>query len=314
MKRKKIDAGQTRNRRNMTAAAATAPTHTPNIADRAVLVNLSISQWSAAKSDKKVNREVAQNHGSAEDMGNYRKQLVGKQAVKNYTQIATEIRAEFYRLTLPWSDTGERILTSKAYFDFSAKFRKDQMRLEQAWDEFCAIYPQLVTEARTLLNGLFDSQDYPDAHQIRGKFSIKLDVKPVPQAADFRVNLGDDEVNRLRAQITADAQQATRRAMRDVWDRMREVIEKISERCKLYDPDNAKAHPLHDTTVTNISDLLEIIPALNLTGDADVEAFAQQMRDLTKYTPEQLKHTEYAREDTAKRADEILAKMSAFIA
>jgi len=35
---------------------------------------------------------------------------------------------------------------------------------------------------------------------------------------------------------------------------------------------------------------------------------------LTKYTPEQLRNTEFARTDTAARADEILSKMSAFIA
>src|SRR5262249_52087416 len=86
----------------MTAAPATATN--PTVADRAVLVNLSISQWSAAKSDKTVNREVAQKHGSEEKMGNYRKQLVAKDAVKKYTELAGAIRAEFYRMTLPWGD------------------------------------------------------------------------------------------------------------------------------------------------------------------------------------------------------------------
>lgn len=297
----------------MTAATAPAVTN-PTVSDRAVLVNLSISQWSAAKSDKKVNREVSQAHGSAENMGNYRKQLVAREAVKKYTQLASDIRQEFYRITLPWSDSGDRILTSKAYFDFSAKFRKRQAELESAWDEFCSLYPSLVDDARKLLNGLHDPADYPALSEIRSKFSIKLDVKPVPEAQDFRVNLGDEEIARLKAQITADSAASVDRAMRDVWSRMRDVIAKISERCKVYDQQNPKAHPLHDSTVENITDLLEIIPALNLTGDPQVEEFARQMRDLTRYTPEQLKHTDYARNDIATRADEILDKMSAFIA
>lgn len=295
-------------------ATAVAPVVNPSVSDRAVLVNLSISQWSAAKSDKKVNREVAQAHGSEEQMGNYRKQLVAKDAVKKYSQLASDIRQEFYRITLPWGDNGDRILTSKAYFDFSAKFRKRQAELESAWDDFCYLYPQLVEDARKLLNGLHNSADYPAVSEIRGKFSIKLDVKPVPQAEDFRVQLGEEEVSRLKAQITADSAASVERAMRDVWSRMRDVIAKISERCKLYDQQNPQAHPFHASTVENITDLLEIIPALNLTGDPQVEEFAQEMRQLTRYTPEQLKHTEYAREDIASRADEILNKMAAFIA
>ena len=139
-------------------------------------------------------------------------------------------------------------------------------------------------------------------------------MKPVPQAEDFRVQLGDEEVNRLKAQITADSAASVDRAMRDVWTRMADVIRKISERCKLYDQQHPGAHPFHDSTVGNITDLLEIIPALNLTGDPQVEEFAQEMRGLTRYSAEQLKHTQFAREDTAARADEILSKMAAFIA
>lgn len=295
-------------------APAVAPVVTPSVSDRAVLVNLSISQWSAAKSDKKVNKEVSQAHGSAEEMGNYRKRLVAKDAVKKYTDLASAIRQEYYKITLPWGDNGDRILTSKAYFDFSANFRKRQTELETAWDEFCSVYPQLVEDARRLLNGLHNADDYPALSEIRGKFAIKLDVKPVPQAEDFRVQLGDEEVSRLKAQITADSAASVERAMRDVWQRMADVIRKISERCKLYDQENPKAHPLHDSTVENISDLLAIIPSLNLTGDPQVEEFAQEMRGLTRYTPEQLKHAQFAREDTAARADEILNKMAAFIA
>lgn len=298
----------------MTASTAVAPAMNPSVSDRAVLVNLSISQWSASKSDKKVNREVSQAHGSAEEMGNYSKKLVAKAEVKKYSDLASAIRQEFYKITLPWGDNGDRILTSKAYFDFSKKFRADQQKLETAWDEFCGVYPQLVRDAQRLLNGLFNPADYPDANAIRSKFAIKLDVKPVPEAQDFRVNLGDEEIARLKAQITADSAASVNRAMRDVWERMREVIAKISERCKLYDQQNPKAHPLHDSTVENISDLLEIIPALNLTGDPQVEDFAREMRELTRYTPQQLKETDYARNDIATRADEILDKMSAFIA
>ena len=199
-------------------AVAEAPVVTnPSVSDRAVLVNLSISQWSAAKSDKQVNREVSQAHGSREDMGNYRKQLVARDAVKKYTELASAIRQEFYKITLPWGDNGDRILTSKAYFDFSAKFRKRQAELESAWDDFCALYPQLVAEARQLLNGLHNSADYPAVSEIRGKFSIKLDVKPVPEAQDFRVNLGDEEIARLPGALRIEGRLVTVGPSSDVY-------------------------------------------------------------------------------------------------
>jgi hypothetical protein len=287
------------------------------LADRAVLVNLSISQWSAAKSDKKVNREVSQNHGSDVSMGNYRKCLVAREAIKKVTEISGAVRQEHYRLTLPWRDSGDRILSSQGYFDYAKILREKQTDWEIAVSAFCDSYPQYVEDARAKLNGLFDPSDYPSLAEIRGKFSFKFEVLPLPVADDFRVNLGAAEVTRLRSQIQADSDAALRRAMSDVWSRMRTVIAAMSDRLKVYAvrKDGSVEHPFRDSVVTNITDLLEIIPSLNLTGDSNVEQFAAAMRDeLTRYSPEQLRNAEYARTDTAARADEILAKMSAFIA
>jgi uncharacterized protein DUF3150 len=302
----------------MTTATATLPSiPTASLADRALLVNLSISQWSAAKSDKKVNHEVATAHGNALEMGNYRKSLLAKEALKAVKEITARAREEHYRVTLPWRDTGDRVLSSAGYFAYAATMRRIQTEWETAVDLFCANYPQLVEEARAKLNGLFNSADYPDAAEMRGKFSFKFEVLPLPAADDFRVNLGEAEVSRIREQIGRDSAAQVNRAMADVWQRMRDVIAAMSTRLKVFTktPDGSTAHPFRDTLVTNISDLLQVIPILNLTGDPNVTQFAAEMRDsLTKFTPDQLRNAEYARTDTAARADEILAKMAAFIA
>lgn len=301
----------------MTAPAAAVIPANCDLGARAVLVNLSISQWSAAKSDKKVNREVADQHGSAEEMGNYRKFLVARDSIKKVSEITGAVRQEHYRLTLPWRDSGDRILSSAAYFDYAQKIRAKQTEWEAAVQAFCNAYPQYVEEAKQKLGGLFDANDYPELAQIRGKFSFKFEVLPVPAADDFRVNLPDDEVTRLRAQLERDSDAAIQRAMSDVWQRMKTVIEAMRDRLKAYSvrKDGTIEHPFRDTLVTNVSDLVSIIPLLNITGDPDITQFAKEMHlYLTHYSPDQLRDAEYARKDTAARADEILAKMSAFIA
>lgn len=290
---------------------------TLSLADRAVLVNLSISQWSAAKSDKKVNKEVSDAHGSDESMGNYRKSLIAKDAIRKVTEIGSAIRQEHYRLSLPWRDSGDRILSSVGYFDYAKTLRAKQMEWETAVAAFCDSYPSYVESARAKLNGLFNEADYPNVADIRKKFSFKFEVLPLPVASDFRVNLGDAEVERLRNQVQRDSEAQLARAMRDVWERMSAVVSKMSERLKLYKvkADGSVDNPFRDTLVTNITDLLGIIPALNLTADVNVAQFAAAINDeLTRYSPDQLREAEYARTDTAARADEILAKMSAFIA
>jgi len=47
-----------------------------NLNDRALLVQLSISQWTARKFDKRVTRDVASSHGTTIDVGRYNKVLL----------------------------------------------------------------------------------------------------------------------------------------------------------------------------------------------------------------------------------------------
>ena len=47
-----------------------------NLSDRALLVQLSISQWTARKFDKKVTNDVANTHGVASSAGRYNKALL----------------------------------------------------------------------------------------------------------------------------------------------------------------------------------------------------------------------------------------------
>lgn len=288
-----------------------------NLTDRALMVNLSISQWSAAKSDKKINREVADSHGSDESMGNYRKALIARESIQTVTKLTGSIRSEHYRLTLPWRDSGDRVLSSVGYFAYVEKMRAFERDWNRAVSEFCANYAGYVADARTKLNGLFDAADYPSEAEIRGKFSFKLEINPLPAVDDFRVQLGSEEIARIQQEFQSNAKTQIDRAMGDVWNRLQDVVSKMAERLKAYKvrPDGKVENPFRDTLVTNITDLLDIVPSLNLTGDANIETFAREIREsLTVYSPEQLREAEYRREDVANRADEILNKMSAFIA
>ena|ERR1700674_1779289 len=289
----------------------------PNLTERAMLVNLSISQWTAVKNDKKVNREVSQNHGNDESMGRFNKSLVAKSALEKITKIASAARVEHYRRTLPWRDGGDRVLSSAGYFDYMQAMRKFQDDWEPAIAEFFSGYPAYVQDAKSKLNGLFDAADYPSESKIREKYSLSIDVMPMPTSEDFRVNLGTVETEKIRQQITADSQAMLARAMADIWQRMRDVVSKLVERLKIYEqtPDGKVKNPFRDTLVTNITDLLDILPSLNVTEDQTITKFAADLRkELTAYTPDQLRESETLRADISSRADEILSKMSAFLA
>jgi hypothetical protein len=297
-------------------------TTTNSITQRAMLVSLRISKWAARKHDKQVSKEVAIQHGLADvNLGKYSKQLLAKKALEKLNTIASQARTLHYTMTLPWSDEGYRLLTSTNFTEYCEKMRqlKEEWRVELAL--FLQVYPQYKAEAKQALNGLFNEEDYPSESKIESKFDLDFNVLPMPTGKDFRVQgIIDEEVERVKRAIEANTSKAIEEAMKDPFKRIRDVVERMVERLKLFkvevDEDGTKTttNPFRDTLVSNITDVLDMIPGLNLTGDKELDRFCTEVRKtLTKYTADDLREHPQVREKVLESAEQILSKMAEFI-
>ena len=69
-----------------------------------------------------------------------------------------------------------------------------------------------------------------------------------------------------------------------------------------------------DTLVGNISELCDLLPSLNVTGDEELTKMCDEVRDkLTGFTPKELRKDTTAREDTARAAAAIMDKMAGYM-
>ncbi len=287
------------------------------INESAMLVSLNISQWRAYKSDKKISNEVAKTHSSDPDMGKYRKSLLAREALASLQKIAGAARDDHYYLTLPWTDVGFRILSSAGYFKYNQTMKAHETAF---WNEFRTVfqpnYNQYREDARVKLNGLFNADEYPSAAEIEKKFAFVLTVDGIKEAADFRVDLGDAETARIKAEIETRVQSQIALAVKDIWTRLSSVVAKMSERLNAYtETENGVVGTFRDTLVTNIVELLDVVPLLNITSDPAIDQFCKRIRrELTAHSPEELRDSEIVRKDTARRADDILSQMSGYLA
>jgi hypothetical protein len=75
---------------------------------------------------------------------------------------------------------------------------------------------------------------------------------------------------------------------------------------RLNDPESR----FHGSMVTNVFDLVEILPRLNVNGDADLNRFADQVRQrLCNHTAQVLKKHEILRVAAARDAAAIVSQM-----
>lgn len=275
------------------------------ITERAMLSAVHISIWTAVKHDRKISRDVANQHGAYQGAGRFNKQLLhGAERLDDLRTLAGQIRQYFYKVTLPWSDEGFRLLPSKFYFELTARMREFESSFEQGIDSFLDVYPQYIAQVRPELNGLFREEDYPSVEKLREKFGVTLEILPIPSGADFRVEMSAEEQARVAREIDANVRQSLVRGTEDLWTRLREVVSHMVDR--LNEPESR----FHATLVTNVADLVELLPRLNVVGDPDLNRVAEQVRQrLCNHSAQELKKHDLLRVTTASDAAEIVSEM-----
>lgn len=276
--------------------------------DKAMLVRLSVSQWTARKYDKRVSANVAAQYQAALSAGRYNKALVADDALKTIQKKINEARTWHYAHTLPWNDDDYRMLPSMEYLHYTEKAREFDADIKALVQTFLVNYPGYVEDAQARLNGMFDPADYPSVEELSHKFRFSVSVLPLPMADDFRVDLQSDEVSRIQADIEHRTAQAQGRANRDLWDRLHTAVSHMAE--KLGQSDAI----FRDSLVANVQELCELLPRLNVLEDANLDAVRRDIENkLCAHTPNVLRESAIARAETARDASHILDAMAGYM-
>jgi hypothetical protein len=278
------------------------------LSDKALLVQLSISQWTARKYDKKATEQVASANNAAVQSGRYNKSLLPmNDFLANVHQKSTLIRKKYYANTLPWGIDGTQILPSANYLSFMTDFRKEKYEWQMVVNSFLSEYMRLKTHARVSLNTLYNEADYPLQDEVASKFDMDMSIMPVPDG-DFRVDVAEEELARITADVERRVVDASQNAMKEAWTRLHDRVQHMAE--KLDDPKAV----FRDTLVENTREICSVLSRLNFTDDPNLEAMRQEVeQSLTKHHPDALRNDPDLRRDKAAEAKAIMAKMGAFM-
>jgi len=228
-------------------------------------------------------------------------------ALNNIHQKSTLIRKKFYTNTLPWGIEGTMMLPSANYLNFMTEFRKEKADWESLVDTFYHEYPRLHADAQRFLGNLYNRNDYPALHDIQRKFKMDMAVFPVP-SNDFRVSIGDAELERIQQDVEARVENSAQQAMKEAWQRLYDRVKHMAE--KLADPKAV----FRDTLVENTKEVCSILSRLNFADDPDLETMRQQVEgSLANNHPESLRNDPDLRKNKAEEAKAIMDKMGAFM-
>ena len=244
-----------------------------SISSSAVLVSLNISVWPASTIDKEVTTKVLDDAMAHQNAGKFKKDLLaGTSLRKDIENRAARARQFHAKQTIPWADKGDRLLPTCLFLEYKQTIDKELLEFDGMYEEFFQAYPSLCAAAPVNMGKLFKRDDYPDLDVVRGRFGFRSRISPLPEAGDFRLDAGNqeiaDQIADIKTKYDADMQARLADAMRDPWDRLHKMLTTISS--KLTD-DKSEGKRYHDTLVTNPLELCALLGKLNITKDPKLE-------------------------------------------
>lgn len=271
-----------------------------------LLYRPSLSIWTARKKDKGESSNVTErNHAKAGAANVYKALLPENPRLEAIQKWANGYRDFIYTNTLPWDDGGWRIGQVARHMDFMAKAGDKMREGESLVEEFLADYKVAVENAKFTLANLFDPEDYPGVEEVRAKFRFTLDVQTLPNVDDFRVLEGvpQAEVDKLVGIAKNSVEARVQAAMDVAYEKLYEVVAKMASTLTAYSDGSIKK--FNDTLVGNIAELVDAMPALNITGDAKLASLATQAKDLAQYAAMDLRKNPEVRKAAITEAKEL---------
>ncbi len=278
----------------LTSALGTDALAATRLPQRALLVALSISEWTGRRRDREITAQIARDHGADRKVGCYTKTLVPKKYLAPIAEVRTEARALHQKLTLPWFDDGLRILPVDLHLHYMEQFRDLRSRFNAAVSGFVADYENAKAAAVLELGTLYSKDDYPSKAKLEEAFSFTVRPQPLPTGEDWRIDLPEATVQGIRRDLEAQLEDARRIGLADVYQRLADVVSRMAT--TLAEPGKI----FRDSLVGNVRDLCRLLPALNIGADPDLDSLSRDIeRRLASLSPAVLRQSSSRRQSAA---------------
>jgi len=266
----------------MSSITSSVPSHA-KLSSKAIIATLNVGAWRTVK--RHAGETAAENarHG-LRDEARVDVKICAHPALEEIARLHAEARADHYRLSLPAADKGLRLLPGARQLEHANLMGTYASRIEALVVQFLADYDAVRASAPARLNGLYIASQWPSHEIVKSKFAFTTRYLSVPDVGQW-------------AEWLAEAAGA---AHEELTERLRDAVTKVA--LKLADPKSI----FRDSLVSNLADLLALVPDLNLRDDPAITALAAQAGELIEFDAETLRTDPIARANVADRAQQLV--------
>lgn len=281
----------------------------PTIQSSSMLLDLTISVYTGRRTDRQTAQEITKSKGagsrSATSVNKFL--FAGDQDLADINRWAAHARDRVARITLPWDDSGTRLLPTESFFDATHELDELKKEFDRRVEVFLASYDAKISNAAFALGRLFDRSEYLTENEVRRRFNFSYTFSPVPSSGDFRVDIPQEALEQVKSTFTKHTQKRVEEAIGDVTTRLYEVIRTMQHKCTT--PEEGPRPRIYETTLTQALELCDIAKSLNIFKDPAIESVRAELESaLSGVDITTLRESTEVRESVKSKMDALLAK------
>ncbi len=257
------------------------------IAARVKLCVLSTGAWRATRLHREETKTVNAAHHTT-DAAKVHVKLTSSPALHALNKLHAAAYDAHKTLTLPTIQDGFRIIPAGREFEHSAKMQAFASEHTKLRDQFVAEYDADKATAPARLNGLYDPAHWPHVSTVAARFTFETRYLTCPTVNGW----GDWIIESARA------------AEDELRERLTEALTRVASRC-------ASDGKLYDSVFTNLREVIELVPDLNINDAPELTAAANLAKEIAGLEADTIRDSKSARKSAAQKASSILAVMGA---
>jgi len=290
----------------------------PDIRSSAILVDLTITEWSGSKKDTRASEQVTSMNQAVENSAKVIKELLPKShLLKDLHNYVARVRKQHIQLTMPWGERGTRLLPTAMLPDYKAWAVEAEKEFHERVTKFVDSYEFELKKVNIELGSLFDAGDYDTKEQVNARFSICYDYIPVPNSGDFRVDVGKEALAELQTSCDTAYARIIEQTTADLWKRLSQPLTNMVNQLQESNFDGSvrgykqngepKEAGFKATLVPNVLDIIKMMKAANWGDDPTMNnAILSLETTLTGVSSDMLKGNTTTRQRVRTTAEQVL--------
>ena len=221
--------------------------------------------------------QAADSFGAEGDFLSAGKKLIDTQHPKFKAVTAVRTRTVNYwkGMSLPYPETGIRLIRQDALDDFARRMNGFRGELEEAVGDLGDHYGELMNAARRRLGSLYSAADYPAS--LQGLFAVDWEfpsVEPPDYLRRLNPELYEQECERVRSRFD----EAVRLAEAAFIDEFAQLVSHLCER--LGGGHDGRPKVFRNSAVDNLRDFFERFRSLNVGTNAELDELVNQAQQI----------------------------------